>query len=52
MDLAVCAATLGDLFAEARLRLDEDEFRDLLTIAAHAIATQVADRIEDDWMAS
>jgi hypothetical protein len=49
LELAVFAARLGDLLAEARSELSEEAHGDFLVLAASAIAKQVADRIERDW---
>lgn len=46
-NLAVFAARLGDLLAEARAELDEDELDDLFVIAANACAAHIANRIEE-----
>jgi hypothetical protein len=47
--VAVYAARLGDLLAEAEADLDQGAFGDFLVLAASALAKQIAGKIEEDW---
>jgi hypothetical protein len=49
VNLAVYAARLGDLLAEARTELESDAHGEFLVLAGIAVSKQVADRIEDNW---
>lgn len=49
LELAVYAARLGDLLAEARVELADSDYADFLVVAAGAIARHVAGRLEDQW---
>jgi hypothetical protein len=48
--VAAYAARIGDLLAEARAELPEEDFDELLALAAATIAKRVADRLEERWM--
>ena len=47
--VAILTARLGDLLAEARTELAEEDYEQVLEFAATAIARHVADRLESRW---